>query len=113
LLGTPVVLFVGGLLAGFKGEGLAIGGKLGDIWGDVVEGIWSVVINTEVMPETISEEYGAVLAVYRYSLGAAIGGVRYAIQSPMVSQPRNRSPSNSAPSLLATIPDTHELPNPL
>lgn len=70
-------------------------------------------INTEVVPETISEESGAVLAVYHYSLGAALGVVRYAIQSPMVAQARTRSPSNSAPSLVATIPDMQVLPGEL
>lgn len=36
--------------------------------------MWGVV-NTEVVPETVSDKSGAVLAIYRYSLGAALGGV--------------------------------------
>jgi hypothetical protein len=108
------MLFVDEPLIVIKGEVLLIGEMPGDIWEVVVGGIGLVVINTEVVPETVSEESGtAVLAVYRYSLGATIGGVRYASQSPAVPQARYRSPSNSAPSLVATIPDTHELPGPL
>ncbi len=64
-----------------------------------------------VVPGGVSDKSGAVLPL-TYSLGEVLGGVRYAIQS-LIPQPMSRSPSNSAPRLVATIPDMHELPSPL
>lgn len=48
-----------------------------------------------VVPGGVSDKSGAVLPL-TYSLGEALGGVRYAIQS-LIPQPMSRSPSNSAP----------------
>ena len=110
---APVVPFVDKPLVVIESEVLVIWEMVCDIWEVVMGGICWEVINTEVVPKTVSEESRAILAVYRYLLGAALGGVRYATQPPPVPQKRNRSPSNSAPSLVAAIPVTHELPGPL
>ena len=110
---APVVPFVGKLLVVIESEVLAIGEMVCDIWEVVMGGICWGVLNTEVVTKSVSEESGTILAVYRYLLGATFGGVRYAIQPLPVPQKRNRSPSNSAPSLVAAIPVTHELPGPL
>jgi hypothetical protein len=104
VLAAPVVVFVDEPLVVVVEEPLVV---------VVDEPLVVVVDELCVVPESISEESKAVLAVDHYSLGAALGGVRYTIQSPMVPQKRSRSPFNSAPSLVATIPDTHELPSPL
>ena len=108
---VPVVVFVDGSLV------VVVDGPLVVVVGGplvvVVGGPLVVVVSGLVVPGGVSVESRAVLAVFRYSLGGALGGVRYAIQSPMVPQANSRSPSNSAPSLVATIPDTHELPSPL
>jgi len=91
---APVVPFVGKLLVVIESEVLAIGEMVCDIWEVVMGGICWGVLNTEVV------------------VGATFGGVRYAIQPLPVPQKRHRSPSNSAPSLVAAIPVTHELPGP-
>jgi len=57
-----------------KGELLVIVGELlCDVWED--DGPM-LVTTVGVMPETVSEKSVAVLAIYRYSLGAALGSVR-------------------------------------
>jgi hypothetical protein len=103
-----VVVFVDGPLVVVVDGPLVV--VVGGLVVVVVGGLVVVVVDGLVVPGGVSDESGAV---YRYSLAAALGGVRYAIQSLMVPQKMSRSPSNSAPSLVATIPDTHELPSPL
>jgi hypothetical protein len=111
---APVVPSVRKPLVVIEAEVLVVVGMLCSIWEVIMGGSCWEVITTEAVPtKTVSEESGTILTVYRYLPGAAFGGVRYAIQSAPVPQKRNRSPSNSAPSLVAAIPVAHELPGPL
>jgi len=57
-----VVFFVDKPLVVVKGKVLVIGELSCDIWEVVVGGFCWEVINTEVVPETTSEESGAILA---------------------------------------------------